>query len=395
MKLRSCLNGRQAGSFYLNLSFMLGWFDGEPMTKKMTIVFSGGGSGGHVLPALTLVESIAFNYPEVEFKYIGGVGIESRLVRDRNIPFYTISTGKLRRYFSWQNFTDIFRIVRGVTQSYLILRKLRSQSPQIIVFTTGGFVTVPVAIAAWLLKIPLCLHEQTSRAGLANRIVAKFANRVFISFEESRIFFPPEKVTYSGYPVREECQSPPPESLVIDGLVLKGDRPILFLTGGGNGSTLLNAWLERDLDRLREKYIVIHQVGRGEFEKFKDLRSDSYLPLEFIDREMIDLMKLSSIIISRAGAGTVSELLAMGKRSILIPLKIAQKNEQYYNAMEAVKQLNSLLLEEEHLEKQSVLEVVAHFEKEDIVRAPVLVHQKAKGLLTSELISMIKAQADQ
>jgi UDP-N-acetylglucosamine--N-acetylmuramyl-(pentapeptide) pyrophosphoryl-undecaprenol N-acetylglucosamine transferase len=362
------------------------------MNKNKTIVFCGGGSGGHVIPALTLIESLKERDKDINFIYIGSyTGIESNLVPDRGISYQGISTGKLRRYLSIQNLTDIGRIFKGVFQSLSFLFRLKRQGP-VLVFTTGGFVTVPVAIAAWLLRLPILLHEQTSRAGLANRIVGKLATKVYISFHSSKEYFPIEKTSYSGYPIRDEFFIDNNSDLIIKGRMIGKDRPILFLTGGGNGSALLNSWLNEYRVELSRKYLIIHQIGAHEFEKYKDFEDESYLPLTFLGSEIIELMKRSAIIISRSGAGTVCELLAIGKRSILVPLKIAQKNEQYYNAMEAVSKLNSLLIEEDQVKTSNLVEVIEKFESEQSMIVKSAQDGNAVDYLCSEITSMIKAK---
>ncbi|MCO4792255.1 MAG: UDP-N-acetylglucosamine--N-acetylmuramyl-(pentapeptide) pyrophosphoryl-undecaprenol N-acetylglucosamine transferase [Bacteriovoracaceae bacterium] len=308
------------------------------------IIFSGGGSGGHVMPALTLIEELKNKGYEIE--YIGGNGIESEIVPGKEIKYHLIHTGKLRRYFSFQNMIDLFKVGLGVIEAFFIL--LRKSPMNTLVFSTGGFVSVPVVVAAWLTGKKIFIHEQTSRVGLANKIASKFADKIFISFEESFNYFPKNKTVYSGYPVRDSCHSDSIGKVLIDGKeVNNSDRPILFITGGGNGAKLLNEKIKENLAELSQKYLVIHQVGKQFIDEYEKLKSDYYIPVKFVGEEMIDLFKLSSVVLSRAGAGTVSELISLNKRSIFIPLKIAQKNEQYHNAMEAQKKIGSMVVEEE------------------------------------------------
>ncbi|MBT3234669.1 MAG: UDP-N-acetylglucosamine--N-acetylmuramyl-(pentapeptide) pyrophosphoryl-undecaprenol N-acetylglucosamine transferase [Bdellovibrionales bacterium] len=312
------------------------------------VIFTGGGSGGHVMPALTIIRELLADH-DVECRYIGGrYGIERQLVSEIEIPYYPIFTGKLRRYFSWENLLDLFKVVLGIIQSVLILSSFSRRNT--LIFSTGGFVSLPVVIGGWLTRKEIYIHEQTACAGLANRIAAKFASRVYISFERSKENFPQEKVHFSGYPVRRECFESIPSSLELNGVTLTlTGPPILFITGGGNGSALLNQFVERELALLTEKYIVVHQVGKKFIEQFTPLRSSHYLPVEFIRSEMIELFKMAAVTISRAGAGTVCELMAIGKRSIFIPLKMAQKNEQYFNALEAKELLGSMVVTEDEL----------------------------------------------
>jgi UDP-N-acetylglucosamine--N-acetylmuramyl-(pentapeptide) pyrophosphoryl-undecaprenol N-acetylglucosamine transferase len=357
---------------------------------KSCVVFTGGGSGGHVMPALTLIEYLKEQQPLLSIHYLGSYrGIERELTKSREIEYSPISSGKLRRYFSVENFIDIFRVLKGVLDAYFLLKRIRSENEKIAVVATGGFVCVPVALAAWILKIPVFLHEQTSRAGLANRIVARFAKIVFISFESSKDYFDQQETILSGYPVREECFSPKPTQIIVNDRIITHDRPILFVTGGGNGSALLNELVKNSLDGLTTRFLVIHQVGNNFIKEYESLASPHYIPLGFINSEMIPLMKIADCIISRAGAGTVSELLAMKKRSIFIPLKIAQKNEQYYNAMEAVKVLNSLIIEEDELHNHSLLKTIEDFMLESHQNTRQVLVPDAKKIITQKLVEFL------
>jgi UDP-N-acetylglucosamine--N-acetylmuramyl-(pentapeptide) pyrophosphoryl-undecaprenol N-acetylglucosamine transferase len=361
---------------------------------KNCVVFTGGGSGGHVMPALTLIDYFRSNHCEVSIHYIGSHrGIERELTKSKSIDYSSISSGKLRRYFSIENFLDVFRVLKGVIDSFFILSRLQSQNKNISVLATGGFVCVPVAVAARILRIPVYLHEQTSRAGLANRIVARFAKLVFISFESSKAYFDPRPTVLSGYPLRDECFSPSPDQIRIQNHLITRERPVLFVTGGGNGSALLNELVKNSLDGLTQRFMVIHQVGNNFIDDFASLSSPHYLPLGFINEEMISLMKMSDCIISRAGAGTVSELLAMKKRSIFIPLKIAQKNEQYYNAMEAVKILNSLIVEEDELSKHSILKIIEDFMRESHHVNQLQTALDAKKVISQKLMESLIVEA--
>ncbi len=325
------------------------------------IIFTGGGSGGHVVPAITLIKEFQKELPEISIYYIGSRnGIERELIGKLEIPYKVISTGKLRRYFSFQNFLDLFKVSLGLVQSFLYI--IRFNSKKTVVFSTGGFVSVPVAIAAWLTGKKVYIHEQTSRIGLANKIASKFAEKIFISFADSEKFLPKEKVVLSGYPVRDKCFDQTIASVIIDGVNLNEvGRDILFITGGGNGSTLINGMIEVGLNELCERFFVLHQVGKNEFEKFEKMKRANYLPVKFIGEEMIDCFKLAKVVVSRSGAGTVSELLALGKKSIFIPLKIAQKNEQYFNAMEAHRLLDSIVVEEDQLAEVNPLSLLDDF----------------------------------
>ena len=319
------------------------------------VIFSGGGSGGHVIPAITLIKKLQSQ--GFSISYIGSKnGIEKKLISELHLPYYAIATGKLRRYFSVQNFIDPFKIIFGMIQAFSMLLPLKKD--QTLVFSTGGFVSVPVVVAARLLGFKVFIHEQTSRVGLANKIAGKFASKVFVSFEASKQFFESSKVMLSGYPVRDECYDAKIRVKVIAGVSIADiKKPILFVTGGGNGSLLLNEAVSKEIVELKRKYFVFHQVGAQfvkDFEKFND---DDYRSFGFLGEGMIDLYKSASLVISRAGAGTVCELIALGKPSVFVPLKIAQFNEQWHNACEARDKLGSKIFTEDEFKQVSLMEL--------------------------------------
>jgi UDP-N-acetylglucosamine--N-acetylmuramyl-(pentapeptide) pyrophosphoryl-undecaprenol N-acetylglucosamine transferase len=319
-----------------------------------TLVFTGGGSGGHVMPALTIIKKINEN-KVFEIHYIGGINsIERELVRDYQLTYHPIQTGKLRRYLSVENIKDTMKVFIGLVDAFKVLWTFNRKNT--LVFSTGGFVSVPVVIAAKLQGKKVFIHEQTSRVGLANKICSIFADKIFISFEDSFKYFNEHKTYFSGYPLREECYTEKINPVVIQGVSLnESPLPILFITGGGNGAQLINKLIKKNLEVLVTRYLIIHQVGKSHLAEFQLIKHKNYIPLAFVGPEMIDLFKLATITVSRSGAGTVCELLAVGKKSIYIPLKIAQKNEQFYNALEAHKKLGSIIIEEKELTDESFL----------------------------------------
>lgn len=327
---------------------------------KKHILFSGGGSGGHVIPARTLINDLRLN-DDLRISYIGSEnGIERKVMSDIGVDYSAIRTGKLRRYLSFQNLLDIFNILLGTLESFLLLLKDR---PKLIVLT-GGFVIVPVAVAAFFLRIPMVLHEQTTRIGLANKLASYLVKKVMISFPSSARFLPENKTMLTGYPVRDILFSGTNENYTLNNINFDQiEKPILFVTGGGNGSELLNQFVRANFKALTEKYFVFHQTGRDHLEKYKDLDVKNYMPLGFMGDEYIEILKRASCIISRSGAGTVAELLALGKSSIYVPLKIAQKNEQFHNAMEAHELLGSVVItEDEFSNQEEVLAKILDFE---------------------------------
>ncbi|MDH5582179.1 MAG: UDP-N-acetylglucosamine--N-acetylmuramyl-(pentapeptide) pyrophosphoryl-undecaprenol N-acetylglucosamine transferase [Bdellovibrionales bacterium] len=354
---------------------------------ERNIIFSGGGSGGHVLPAITLIDELQKG-PQNKIHYIGGEkGIEREIIEKKKIPYKAIKTGKLRRYFSIENFIDIFKIIWGLGQSFFYLLKFKSKNT--LVFSTGGFVSVPVVVAAFLTGKKVFIHEQTSRVGLANKLASFFADKIFISFKQSASYFPVHKTQYSGYPLRDECFSQNKGPIEIDGLSLAElDRPILFVTGGGNGSLLINEYVEKHLNDLKKDYFIIHQVGKNFVEKYNSFKDENYHPIGFIDQNMIDMYKYADIVISRAGAGTVCELMALRKRSIFIPLKIAQKNEQYFNALEAQKEFGSLVIQEDELKGKDLIVLLKDFLQQVDNKESDYQLSNGKDLLLKEILEV-------
>ncbi len=353
-----------------------------------TVIFTGGGSGGHVMPAITLIKELK-QYENLSLFYIGSrKGIERSLLPVLVDRYHPIYTGKLRRYLSLENFFDLFRVLIGFFQSVFILLKYKSRDT--LIFSTGGFVSLPVVYAAKLTGKKVFVHEQTSVSGLANKLASFIADKIFISFESSKKYFPAEKTFYSGYPLRDECFTREVTEVIIDGIVLKDIlKPILFITGGGNGSKLLNKLLLDNMELLSKEYFIVHQVGKLFINIFQKYTNDSYKPVAFIDNEMIDLFKLSSVIISRSGAGTIAELLALRKKTILIPLKNSAKNEQYLNAKEAEKYLGSIIVEEDNLGSVNIVELCSVILQSELLYSTSSETVRAKDVLIDEIAGYV------
>ena len=345
------------------------------MSSKKVLVFTGGGSGGHVMPALTILKTV--NKDKIyDVHYIGGISsIERELVKDYALTYHPIHTGKLRRYLSMENLKDAARIFVGLFDAFKVLWKFNKKDT--LIFSTGGFVCVPVVLAAKLQRKKVFIHEQTSRVGLANKICSIFADRVFISFEDSFKYFDENKTYFSGYPLRQECYSEEIRPITIKGRLLNDSKkPILFVTGGGNGAQLINKLIEKNFSLLTGRYVIVHQTGKAFYSEYEKLKHPDYIPVPFVGPEMIDLIKLATVTVSRSGAGTVCELIAVGKKSIYVPLKIAQKNEQFFNALEAHKKLGSIIIEEKELTDQSFIQAL----EEIGIENPMTKVQKQNGL---------------
>ena len=318
------------------------------MSKK--IVLTGGGTAGHVTPNIALLPSLkAAGY---EIWYIGSYnGIEERLIKEQNIPYYGIDSGKLRRYFDWKNFSDPLRVIHGYAQAKKILSRLKPD----VVFSKGGFVSVPVVRAASALHIRTIIHESDMTPGLANRLAIPAADKVCCSFPETLKYLPEGKAVLSGSPIRQELltgeRGKALELLHWD----NNSKPTLLVIGGSQGSVAINNALRSDLDELLKEFRIIHLCGKGNLDPSLEGR-EGYVQFEYIQDELKDLFALADLVLSRAGANSICELLALRKPNLLIPLSAAaSRGDQILNADSYKKQGYSMVLKEEDLTPESLL----------------------------------------
>ncbi len=318
------------------------------------IVLTGGGTAGHVTPNIALIPSLKSAGWHVE--YIGShAGIEQRLITELDIPFYGISSGKLRRYVDLQNFTDPFKIVKGIFEAYFLLRKIKPD----LIFSKGGFVTVPVILAGWLNRIPVIIHESDLTPGLANKISLPFAHKVCVTFPETLKYLPHAICT--GLPIRQE--------------ILKGDRnqgrnfcgfnqelPVLLIIGGSSGSEKINSAVRLILDKLILKFQIIHVCGKGNLDPQIDQDqkyNQKYKQVEYLGTELPDVLAIADLVLSRAGANSIFEFLALQKPHLLIPLsKAASRGDQILNAQSFAQSGYSAVLFEENLTESSLFQAI-------------------------------------
>lgn len=320
------------------------------------IILTGGGTAGHVTPNLALVP--ALKQKGFEIKYIGSVsGMEKGLVEAEGIPYFGISSGKLRRYFSWQNFTDPFRVVKGYFQARKILKKERPD----VLFSKGGFVSAPVVWAARSLKIPSVIHESDMTPGLANRLCFKAATKVCCNFPETLTYLPAGKALVSGCPIRQELLTGSKEAgLAFAGL--DGVKPVLLVIGGSSGALSVNQKVREALPELLKTFDVIHLTGKGKADT--SVSYPGYVQFEYISAELKDLFAAADLVISRAGANAICELLALQKPALLIPYgTAASRGDQVLNADSFVKQGFSLMLDEEGTTGADLLEKVKELQE--------------------------------
>lgn len=317
---------------------------------KRKIIMTGGGSAGHVTPNLALVPKLLeLGY---EIQYIGTKnGIESNIIKNANIKYHVISSGKLRRYFDIKNFTDPFKVLKGVFQAISIIRK---EKPN-VVFSKGGFVSVPVVIAAHFCKVPAIAHESDITPGLANRLTAPYCTKVCVTFPESIENIKGNKGVLTGTPIRRELLTGQ-KKLGMEFCKFKEiSKPILFVIGGSLGAKIINDTVRNCLGTLLLKYNVIHICGKGNLDASLN-NTACYVQFEYVNEELPNLMNAADFVISRAGANVIFELLALRKPNILIPLsKKSSRGDQILNAASFKKNGYSLIVEEEKLNETSLI----------------------------------------
>ncbi|MFC1586156.1 undecaprenyldiphospho-muramoylpentapeptide beta-N-acetylglucosaminyltransferase [Fibrobacterota bacterium] len=327
------------------------------MTRPKKIVLTGGGSAGHVIPNLALRPLLQEAGWEME--YIGSYeGIEKELV-GKLMPYHGISSGKLRRYFDIKNFSDIFRVALGTLQAYRLLKKINPR----IVFSKGGFVAVPVVVGAWLNRIPVFLHEADITPGLANKLSMPFAEKIFYSFPETKSYLPADKCVYTGLPVREELKKGDRRK----GLTLCGfseTKPVALIMGGSLGAETINKTVWEALDLLLEEFQVAHICGKGKADLKLSTR-EGYKQFEYLKDEYPHVMAAADVVLSRAGANSIFEILALKIPSLLLPLsKQASRGDQILNARSFTSQGFSRVLYDEALDPKSLVQETVELYKQ-------------------------------
>ena len=312
------------------------------------IVLTGGGTAGHVTPNIALIPTLQKEGYEIH--YIGSYdGIEKKLIEEIGIPYYGISSGKLRRYFDLKNFSDPFKVLKGYGEAKKILKRLKPD----IIFSKGGFVSVPVVIAAKHLKIPAIIHESDMTPGLANKLAIPSATKVCCNFPETMKYLPKGKSVLTGSPIRQELMSGS-RKRALDFLGFNNSKPVIMIIGGSLGSVAINTAIRSNLDTLLKDFQIVHLCGQGKLDTSLE-NKNGYRQFEYIKKELADIFALCDIVISRAGANAICELLALRKPNILIPLSAAaSRGDQILNARSFEKQGFSMVIEEEALTKETL-----------------------------------------
>ena len=316
------------------------------------IVLTGGGTAGHVTPNIALIP--ALKDAGYQISYIGSYnGIERKLIEELGIPYYGISSGKLRRYFDPKNFSDPFRVLKGFHEAKKLLKQLKPD----VIFSKGGFVTVPVVIAAKRCKIPAIIHESDMTPGLANKLCIPSAVKVCCNFPETVNSLPKDKAVLTGTPIRQELLNGNREA----GRQFCGftaDKPVLMIIGGSLGAASINDHVRKILPELLKDFQVIHLCGKGKMDE-KLTGTAGYVQYEYIKDELPDLFALADVVISRAGANAICEISALHKPNLLIPLSAnASRGDQILNARSFERQGYSVVLEEEELNHDVLLKAI-------------------------------------
>lgn len=317
-----------------------------------TIILTGGGTAGHVTPNLALLPSL--QKEEFEIHYIGSYnGIERRLIEETGIPYDGISSGKLRRYFDLKNISDPLRVLKGCREALKLMKKYKPD----VVFSKGGFVAVPVVLAAKHYKIPTIIHESDMTPGLANKICIPSAKKVCCNFPETLQYLPKDKAILTGSPIREE--------------LLNGDRlaglqyahltsnlPVILVIGGSLGSVTVNQAIRNILPTILKEFQIIHVCGKGNLDESL-ISTPGYVQYEYVDKPLRHLFAAADLVISRAGANSICEILALRKPNVLIPLSAAaSRGDQILNANSFAKQGFSTVLEEEVLTSDTLYRAI-------------------------------------
>lgn len=316
------------------------------------ILLTGGGTAGHVTPNIALLPRL--KEAGYEISYVGSYkGIEKELIEAEHIPYYGISSGKLRRYFDPKNFSDPFKVINGLRQSIGLIHKLKPG----VIFSKGGFVSVPVLLAARLCRVPAIIHESDITPGLANKIALPGAVKICCNFPETMKYLPAEKAVLTGSPIRKELLN----GNASAARTLCGfdeSRPVLFIVGGSSGSVVINNTVREALPALLKKFQVIHMCGKEHLDPSLT-NTCGYRQFEYIGKELPDIFALADIVVSRAGANSICELLALRKPNLLIPLSAgASRGDQILNAASFEKQGFSMVLKEEDMTAATLSDAV-------------------------------------
>ena len=352
------------------------------MSKK--IVLTGGGTAGPGTPNLALLPYLKQEGYEVI--YIGSQnGIERTLIEAEGIPYYGISTGKLRRYLSKENLKDVFKVLKGISEAKRLLKKLKPD----LVFSKGGFVAVPVVLGAKKNHIPVIIHESDITPGLANKIAMPSARVICATFPETLQYVPKGKGVHTGTPIRKELFEGEREK-GLSACGFSGEKPVLLMMGGSLGAVKLNDCLREILPELTKTFDIIHLCGKGNLDEALQNRTD-YKQFEYVSEGLNDLFAAADFVVSRAGSNSISEFLALKKPSLLIPLSArASRGDQILNAASFEKQGFARVLDEDEMTAETMKkEIFALYENKE--KYVVAMEKSPAGDGVAAVMTQIKA----
>ncbi|MBQ9926858.1 MAG: undecaprenyldiphospho-muramoylpentapeptide beta-N-acetylglucosaminyltransferase [Lachnospiraceae bacterium] len=335
------------------------------VTSTKKIVLTGGGTAGHVTPNIALLPRLKdLGY---EISYIGSYdGIEKRLIADFEIPYYGIATGKFRRYLDVKNLTDPFRVIKGFAQARSYLKKIRPD----VVFSKGGFVSVPVVQAAASLRIPCIIHESDMTPGLANKMCIPSAKKVCCNFPETVAMLPKDKAVLTGSPIRTELAKGN-KVAALDMCNFSANKPVILVIGGSLGAASINKAVREALPSLLQDFQVAHICGKEKIDNML-LHTEGYIQFEYVKAELKDLFAMADVVISRAGANSICELLALKKPNLLVPLSAASsRGDQILNAKSFESQGFSMVIDDDDLSPELLTEKVTelYFNRQTYIEA--------------------------
>jgi UDP-N-acetylglucosamine--N-acetylmuramyl-(pentapeptide) pyrophosphoryl-undecaprenol N-acetylglucosamine transferase len=369
---------------------------------SLRIVLTGGGTGGHIFPLLAVAKKIREKKPDAEFLFLGPAGkMETELMLQKGIPLKGIACGKMRRYFSWLNFTDFCKVPLGFIQS---LWRLLAYMPDVI-FSKGGYASLPIVLAGWVYRIPIMIHESDSVPGMTNNFLAKFSNSVAVSYPQAEGYFPPTQVVLTGNPLQEDIAEGNAQR-AREKFSLLESKKVIFILGGSQGSQIINEKILEILPELVGKYQIIHQTGEVHLPSVKKragelgikIERDGYYPIaQYANEDLKDILSVADLVISRSGANSLSEIAANGKPAIFIPLMGSANNHQKMNAYSLAKVGACVVLEENNLGKNILLKNIFELMENEKLRSKLseavraFYHPDAAERIAEEILKIARS----
>lgn len=376
--------------------------------EPIRICLTGGGTGGHLFPLVNVAKTLKKEFHvkgwDYDFFYLGAEPFSREILEKEEIQVITIPSAKLRRYFDLKNFGDILKFPFGFLKALWVLFE---KMPN-LVFSKGGFGSLEVVLAAWILRIPIVIHESDSIPGISNRIAGRFAKKIAVNFQKAKNYFNPQKTALIGQPLDPEFDEILPTDEDYKKWNIDKDLPLILVLGGSQGSLKINELIIFSLETLLKLGQVVHQLGPKLYKEYSQIASGFileniptkkkyYHPVDFIEhQDLIKLLKMSTLIISRAGAGTIFEISAAGKPSILIPLpETTAGRHQIENAYEYSQAGAAIVIEEKNFTQAIFTSVVQRVMRDESLRNEMSNHalefskKEATKALTQELIFLI------